>query len=561
MNILGLNYYYHDTTASIVKDGKLLIAIEEERLTRNKHTWNFPTQSALKVLQESDMCASDIDHIAVSINPKLNIWPRIVYGLKHFYNVKTFAKHELKNGFNKQRAFWAWYNDFFNDVEKKPKVHFVPHHIAHAVGTFNVSPYEKAALLGIDGSGEWATSFLGYGDGTEYQEFNQSYFPHSLGSFYEAITQYCGFKPNYDEGKTMGLAPLGNPDVFYDEMAKLVSIDTKGKIKLDLSYFSFQYWGDKRYSKKFVDVFGLPRKGDEFHPNHLNVAAAAQKVLEDRILEICNVLHNKTKAEYLVLAGGVALNSVANGRIVRESPFKDVYVMPAAGDNGTGIGASYYVYNNILGNPRNYIHDSPYVGNSYSNQQVEKVLNECKLNATYHDDICGETAKLLHEGNIIGWFQGRMEIGPRSLGNRSILADPSNPKMKDKINAEVKHREAYRPFAPSCTVEEKNKYFDLSVEDPFMLKVCNVKKDSQKTLAAITHVDGTARLQTVSKEINPRYHELLTKFGKLSGVPVLLNTSFNVMGEPIVNSPMNAIRCFFSTGLDILVIGNYVIKK
>lgn len=235
--------------------------------------------------------------------------------------------------------------------------------------------------------------------------------------------------------------------------------------------------------------------------------------------------------------------------------------MPAAGDNGTGIGASYYVYNKILGKPRNFIHLNPYVGTSYTNEYISALIKECKLNSEYHEDICGVTAKLLHEGKIIGWFQGNMEIGPRSLGNRSILADPTNPGMKDKINAEVKHREAYRPFAPSCTVEAKNDFFDIDVEAPFMLKVCDVKSDCKVKLPAITHVDGSARLQTVRREINPRYHELLTKFGVLSGAPVLLNTSFNIMGEPIVESPYHAIRCFFSTGLDILVLGNYIIKK
>jgi carbamoyltransferase len=235
--------------------------------------------------------------------------------------------------------------------------------------------------------------------------------------------------------------------------------------------------------------------------------------------------------------------------------------MPAAGDNGTGIGASYYVYNNILGNKRNFVHLNPYIGTEYSNEEIEVLIKECKLQAEYHEDICGVTARYLNEGNIIGWFQGQMEIGPRSLGNRSILADPTKQEMKDKINAEVKHREAYRPFAPSCIVEAKNEFFDIDVEAPFMLKVCDVKPESVKRLPAITHVDGSARLQTVRKEVNPRYHELLSKFGELTGVPVLLNTSFNIMGEPIVESPLQAIRCFFSTGLDMLVLGNYLIKK
>ena len=562
MNILGLNYYYHDTTASIVSDGELIVAIEEERITRDKHTWSFPTRSASKVMQVTGLKPEDIHHVAISIKPTLNLGARTLYGLKNIANIKPFLKHELIAGRNKQIAFKRWFNQTFGHLAKKPHVHFIPHHVSHAAGTFFVSPYENAALLGIDGAGEWATAYLGYGEGTKITEFNQSYFPYSLGSFYEAVTQYCGFKPNYDEGKTMGLAPLGDATPFYDKMSKLVSIDKEGGINIDLSYFSYQYWGHQRFSQKFIDTFGPPRsKSGEFNENHVNVAAAAQRVLEDRILQMCEVLYNKTKAEYIVMAGGVSLNSVANGRVVRESNFKDVYVMPAAGDNGTGIGASFYVYNKVLGHPRKFVHLTPYIGNGYSNEEIASTIKECKLNAEYHEDICSEAAKLLRAGNILGWFQGNMEIGPRSLGNRSILADPTIPGMKDKINADVKHREAYRPFAPSCTVEDKGKFFEIEVEDPFMLKVCYVKPEARSLLPAITHVDGSARLQTVRKEINPRYHELLSKFGELSGAPVLLNTSFNIMGEPIVESPYHAIRCFFSTGLDILVLGNYIIKK
>jgi len=562
VNILGLNYYYHDTTASIVSDGQLIVAIEEERLTRDKHTWQFPVQSASKVMEVAGLKPKDIDHVAISIKPLLNMGARLLYGLKNFTNARPFIKHELVAGRKKQQAFKHWYNSTFGGLSKKPQVHFIPHHVCHAVGSFFVSPYEKAALLGIDGAGEWATSYMGYGESSNITEFRQSHFPNSLGSFYEAITQFCGFKPNYDEGKTMGLAPLGDPDPFYDKMRELITIDNEGDIKIDLSYFSYQFWGHQRFSKKFIDTFGPPRdKKGEFKDSHLNVAAAAQCVLEDRILDLSNVLHTKTGADYIVMAGGVALNSVANGRVVRESKFKDVYVMPAAGDNGTGIGASYYVYNKILNKPRNFVHLNPYIGNGYTNEEILKVIRECKLNAEYHEDICSEAAKLLRAGNIMGWFQGNMEIGPRALGNRSILADPTGSEMKDKINAEVKHREAYRPFAPSCTVEAASKFFETEVEDPFMLKVCFVRPEARKLLPAITHVDGSARLQTVLKETNPRYHELLTRFGELSGIPVLLNTSFNIMGEPIVESPSHAIRCFFTTGLDVLVLGNYVIRK
>lgn len=444
-------------------------------------------------------------------------------------------------------------------------MHLVSHHLCHAAGSFFISPFESAAILSLDGSGEWSTSFLGRGAGNRVETVGETFFPDSLGSFYEAATEYCGFKVNYDEGKTMGLAPMGNPETFYKDIRKMVSIGPDGTISLDQSWFTHQYWGEKRCGKKFEETFGPARSSssakEKFEQRHLDVAAGFQRVLEECGLELARQLHAKTGEKNLVIAGGVSLNSVMNGRILRETPFEDVYIMAAAGDNGTSIGAAYYVYNSILGNPRSFVHLDPYLGTSYSNEDIKKVLDEAKVKYEYHEDVAKVTAQLLHENNIVGWFQGRMEIGPRALGCRSILADPTDPRMKDKINAEVKHREAYRPFAPSAIVEARNDYFDIGVEDPFMLKVCNVLKDKQQVLPAITHVDGTARLQTVSAETNPLYHRMISEFGKLSGVPVVLNTSFNIMGEPIVESPINALRCFYSTGLDCLVIGNYVLRK
>ena len=561
MNILGLNYCFHDSSACLVEDGILTIALEEERFSRKKHTNSFPSLAADKCLESRSLNYSDIDYIAISYVPTLN-WPaKALHLAKRPTKFKSFLRHELLSAYFKERDFKKWFNSKWSKNSKKPAIHYIPHHMSHVAGSFYVSPYQEAALLGIDGAGEWATSLLGVGKGTEIECFNHSYYPQSLGAFYEAATEFCGFKPNYDEGKTMGLAPLGDASVFYDQASKLVSITKDGRIKLDQSYFNFQYWEYRRCSDKFYKVFGNPRTTKEFEDHHLHVAAAFQKVLEERVLEMCEILHNKTQMDYLVISGGVSLNSVMNGRIVRESKFKDLYVMPAAGDNGTSIGAAYYLYNNILKQPREFVHNNPYIGNSYTNDEYLAIIKESKLKHEFHEDITGVTAKILNEGNIICWHQGGMEIGPRALGNRSILANPVLPDMKDKINAEVKHREAYRPFAPSCTVEARQEFFDIEVEAPFMLKVCDVLEDKKSVLPAITHVDGSARLQTVRKETNPRYHELLTKFGELSGAPVLLNTSFNIMGEPIVESPYDAIRCFFSTGLDVLVLGNYVIRK
>ncbi len=562
MIILGLNYYFHDSTACIIKDGKLIAAIEEERLNRDKHTRSFPMLAIERCLKIAKLEYNDIDHIAVSIKPSHNLGKKIMYSLKNLKTLKVFINHELVHGYNKQKSFWNWFGYHWDSKKTGPKVHFIEHHLSHAAGTFFVSPYKEAALLSIDGSGEWATTWLGYGKGNTTECLGQSYFPYSLGSFYEAITQFCGFRTSYDEGKTMGLAPMGDPEVFLDQVEKIVTVNKDGQLSIDLSYFNYQNMSWKRCSDKFFKIFGEPRKhGEEFKKHHMNVAAAFQRVLENKVLEICDILYNKTKAKYLVISGGVSLNSVMNGRIVRESPFKDIYVMPAAGDNGTAIGAAYYLYNGIFKKPRNFTHTNPYVGTRYTNEEIEKVLKGSKLNYEYHKDICDKAALLLEDGKIIGWFQGAMEIGPRALGNRSILASPAFPQMKDKINAEVKFRESYRPFAPSAILESKGEFFDLEVEAPFMLKVCNVLKEKQDVIPAVTHVDGSARLQTVSKDLNPRYHNLIKKLGENTGIPVVLNTSFNIQGEPVVESPKDAIRCFFSTGLDYLVIGNYVIGK
>lgn len=562
MIILGLNHAYHDTSACIVRDGQLIVALEEERFTRQKHTWTFPDNAIEHCMQISGITKQDIDYIAVSIKPELHWLEKTKYFMKNLGGAKTFIRHEVFKTMSRQQNLWEWYRKNWGKKGKGPKVAFVPHHICHAAGSFFVSPYNSAAILSLDGAGEWSTSMLGHGEGNQMETYGESFFPHSLGSFYEAATEFCGFQANYDEGKTMGLAAMGDPEPFYDKVKDIVKVDQRGGIEIDLSYFAYQCWGHQRCGSKFYQSFGQPRnKKDDFAEHHVNVAATFQKVLEDKVLEICHHLYQRCHEDYLVISGGVSLNSVMNGKIIRETPFKDVYVMPAAGDNGTCIGAAYYLYNGILGNPRNYVHNDPYLGTEYTDQEIRKVLDEAKLPYEFVENIETRGAQILQAGEILGWFQGRMEIGPRALGNRSILADPTQPTMKDKINAEVKHREEYRPFAPSAIAEARSEYFDITVEAPFMLKVCDVLPDKRTTLPAITHYDGTARLQTVRKETNPSYHMIISEFGKLSGVPVVLNTSFNVMGEPVVESPLQAIRCFYSTGLDKLMIGNYLLSK
>lgn len=562
MVILGLNIVFHDSAACIVKDGELLIAIEEERLNRQKHTPVFPHRAIQRCLEETGLTLSDIDHVAASFKPSPDLWKKVLYALGNFRHAHAILNLQVMRLFWKRRTLRQWHLKTFSGQKHKPTLNFVPHDESHIVGSFLVSPYRKAALLSLGDAQEWVSGFVGVAEGKKVNITARSYYPHSLGAVYSAVTWFCGFKPGHDEGRTMGLAPFGDPQRFYNEVKDIVQVSDSGGIRVDLSYFRFQNCQYDNLSPKFIERFGKPRHPHaELQQYHKDVAAAFQLALEEAALKLCAVLRKRTDADYLVIAGGVALNSVMNGRILRESGFRDFYVMPGAGDNGTAIGAAYCVYNNVLGHDRARPHMNPYLGTEYDNDQIRSVLDECKLRYQYHENIEEVTAGLLREGRIIAWFQGRMEIGSGALGSRSILADPTRPQMKDKINAEVKHRESYRPFAPAVAKEDIATYFDIEVEAPFMLKVCDVREEYKGQLPAITHVDGSARVQSVRQELNPRFHNLLKAFGKYSGIPVLLNTSFNVMGEPIVESPYHAIRCFFSTGLDCLVIGNYLVDK
>lgn len=562
MIILGLNFHFHDSTACIIRDGVLITAIEEERLTRKKHTYEFPENAIKRCLKVANITPEEIDHIAISADFSKHNIRKLLYAVKMPRHALTFIKNEFYRPYSRGRKFRSWYKGLFRTTT--PVIHHVEHHLSHIVGSFYVSPYDEAALLSLDGSGEWSTAWTGYGEGRSFERYSETYFPHSLGSFYEAITEFCGFRPNYDEGKTMGLAPFGDSSVFYNKVKEIISIDDSSRIQVDLSYFNYQYGESSRCGDKFYEVFGEPReysKTAEFKQHHYDTAAAFQKVLEDVAVEICNRLYEKSQKEYLVIAGGVSLNSVMNGEILRKTKFKDVYVMPAAGDNGTAIGAAFYVYNHTLKQARSFVHSNPFTGTEYTDDEIEKELKKYKLKYVKSDDICRDTAKELAVGKIIGWFQGKMEIGPRALGARSILANPVYGDMKAKINAEVKYREPYRPFAPSIVSERTTEYFDLDVFAPFMLKVCQVKEDKKSVIPAVTHVDGSARVQTVHKETNPKYHKLISELGNISDVPIVLNTSFNIMGEPVVESPTDAIKCFYTTGLDILSIGSYLVYK
>ena len=561
--ILGLNYSYHDSSACLIKDGAIAFAIEEERLTRHKHSQAFPRQAINACLQHTGTATHHIDHIAISAQPGQDDALKLGHAAGLGDIAGNFMRYEFDRLHARHMAFWRWFQQTWHDQSiTPPQVQFIDHHLAHGLGTFLVSPWDRAAVLSIDGWGEWSTSWLGHADKDGHSCLGKSRFPHSLGMFYSAATQFCGFMPNYDEGKTMGLAPYGDPKRYFDIVDSIVTVSDDGKITLDLAWFDFPHIGTHLYSEKFATAFGAPRgHQQELRSNHRDVAAAFQSVLEKNILKIARALRDKTAEDHLIYAGGVALNSVANGKILSSQIFKDIYLMPGAGDNGTAIGAAA-VLQHHLPNPRTRPrHATPYIGTGYSAAAIKRVLRASKLQFDEIDDPASMAADLLDQGKIVGWFQGRMEFGPRALGNRSILANPTCPAMKDRVNHEVKHREAFRPFAPAVTIEAAPHYFEIDVAVPYMLKVAAVRDKMQAAIPAVVHVDGTARLQTVDKITNPLFHSLITAFGKQSGHPVVLNTSFNVMGEPIVESPADALRCFFSTGLDALIIGPYFLSK
>ncbi|RWB25612.1 carbamoyltransferase C-terminal domain-containing protein [Mesorhizobium sp.] len=564
MNILGINYIFHDTAACIVSDNELKCAIEEERLLRQKHTSNFPYRAIERCLEESGLSYLDINHIAVSINPNLAVMDKIQYAAGLNMGTRDFMFAEIGEQNARHLSFWKWFEEHFPTSQlSRPTVHCVDHHHAHAIGSYLVSPWDEAALLAIDGGGEWRTHWMGQGKGSQIQPISETTFPHSLGTFYSAVTEFCGFKPMYDEGKTMGLAPTGDPNRFFDTVNSMISVNDDGTVKLENSWFQIPVFVTGRFcGPKMIEALGAPRiSGEQILERHRDAAAAFQAVLEKAVLKLTSILSTRTGMRNLVHSGGVALNSVANGKILQNGHFDDIYVMPNAGDAGSAIGAAAYVHKIKLHQPGKLKHANPFIGDSYTDDQIQRFLDQAKLAYRRSEDPCVDAARALHKGHIIGWFQGKMEFGPRALGGRSILADPTKGCMKDKINSEVKHREAFRPFSPSVLDQFTTNYFDAPVLVPFMSSVFNTKDAVRKNIPAVVHVDGSARLQTVEREVNPLYYRLIEEFAKLSGHPLLLNTSFNVMGEPIVASPADAVRCFYSTGLDALYIGNLVLEK
>jgi len=568
MNIIGYNCHIHDSAAALVKDGKLIAASEEERLNRQKHYGGFPVNAIKFVLDFSKLKISDIDYVAFYWKPFLGLHRRIYWVLRYpTYFRKLFFSEEIGHA-KRGGTISTWLKHLLAPYEFKKifpdfrgKFVFVPHHFAHAASAFFVSPFKKSAILSIDYSGEWVSTFLGYGVDNKIFKIFEVGWPHSLGYFYTAVTQYLGFGVVGDEYKVMGLSAYGSKNSKISEKFKmLIYPDTKNLFRLNLKYFGLHRGLDTWYSPEFEKLFGPARKkGEKITQYHADIAYGLQRRYEEIFFHIAKYLKEKTNCENLSLAGGCGLNSVANGLLLKYGIFKEIFVQPAANDAGCSLGAAFYLYNHILNNKRKFIFTHSYWGPEFNNSDYEEAIKKFGLKYKVSKNIAKETAELIANKKIVGFFQGRMEWGPRALGNRSILADPRDKKMKDRVNIKVKHREEFRPFAPSILEEWTSEYFDYNYPCEFMLFVYNVTKPEK--IPAVTHVDGTGRLQTVNKIKNPLYWNVINEFRKITKIPVVLNTSFNDKDEPIVCSPEDALRTFMKTGIDYVVMGNYIVSK
>lgn len=570
MIILGLNTYEYDSSACLVADGKLICAIEEERIRRIKHWAGLPTESIRWCLEYAGISIKDVDYIAVSRDPSAHLHKRILRMFMEATKVK-FLKTRFRYAVRIKGIKASIAEALEIDASSiKAKVQNVEHHRAHLGSTFLVSPLDTALCISVDGFGDFLSAMRGTGKGNNIEVLDWVEFPHSLGRFYTAFTQFLGFWKYGDEYKVMGLSALGEP-VYLDEMRKVLKLKGNGLFELNTSFFLHDkervdlVWENGEpnlrrvlFSEKTVKVFGNPRAEEGITAHHQDIAASMQAMYEEAFFHMLNDIHRKTKMDKLVLAGGCIQNSLANGKIFDKTPFREIYIPPATGDDGTAVGAAFWVWNIVLDNKRDFVMDSPYWGPEFSDSYIEEILRKKnvgveKLN---DDELVRRTAKDIADGKIVGWFQGRTEWGPRALGNRSILVDPRKGEMKDILNERIKRRESFRPFAPSVLEDFVSEWFEEPYPVPFMEKVYRVRPEKRKLIPAVTHTDGTGRLQTVSEDINPRYYRLIEEFYKLTGVPIVLNTSFNE-NEPIVNTPIDALNCFLRTRMDVLVMGNY----
>ncbi len=564
MIILGISAFFHDAAACILRDGVLIAAAEEERFTRKKHDFSFPQQAIAYCLREAGITIHDVDAVAFYEKPLLKLERVLSQFLDSFpRGFSVFAQ-----------AMPSWVGEKLRirsiikrKLHFKKEIYFVEHHLSHAAASYFMSPFSEAVVLTLDGVGEWSTATYGYAKNNTIHLEKEIRFPHSLGMLYSAITAYLGMSVNNSEYKVMGLAPYGKP-VYTDRLRKILDVKNDGSFALNMDYFVYTR-KMAMLSQKFFAEFGPARTKDgEMTQHYKDMAASVQQLLEETIFRILRYLHAHYKIDTLCLAGGVALNSVANGKILKNTPFKRLFIQPSAGDGGSSIGAAAFVAYSLYNQSPRYVMQHAYFGPSYDSATIRSFLDKSNIVYKYYPDehkLLAETARLLSTNHVIGWFQGRMEFGPRALGGRSILSNPCNPKMKDILNLKVKHREAFRPFAPVVCYEDARTYFECDKELPlptdFMLMVYPIKKDKQQLLPAVTHVDGSGRLQTIRREHNSRYYDLIKLFGKLSGVPILVNTSFNIRGEPIVCTPEDAYRCMMGTGIDCLVLGDFLIKR
>ena len=567
MDILGITFGI-DSAAALVRDGRPLAAVTDERFTRTKHSDDFPVQSIQYCLQAASRSLQEIDAVAFFWNPGIHLESFNSRRSSHYRHHMEFLAalpnqllRLIGGKWQDPKVEYVEQSLKMADCPRPLRMFYITHHVAHAASTFYPSPFDEAAILTLDGYGERACGLMAAGRGQDIQAVQELRFPHSLGSFYAAITQYLGFKANQEEGTVMALAAYGDPS-YCEKFKDIVQLRPNGRIEIDQSFFSYTMERPRRYSAKFTDRFGPERATDEpIDQRHKDIAAGAQRMLSEAILHMARYLHEETGLKNLCMAGGVALNSVANGLITRDTPFERVFVQPAAGDNGASLGAALYVHHTLMGKDGRHPMVNDFLGPEYSDDEIGGMLAETNVVCQQPESIERTVAELLAAGKLVGWFQGRMEFGPRALGGRSILAHPGLPEIKDDLNRRAKHREPFRPFAPSVLAENCGEFFDPPDPAPFMLRVSQVRPDKADLIPAVTHADGSARLHTVDAETNPRFYRLIEQFRELTGLPMVLNTSFNVKGEPIVCTPQDALRCFFSTGLDHLALGSYLISK
>ena len=582
MIILGLNAYHGDVSAVLVRDGELVAAVEEERFRRVKHWAGCPRDSVLSVIDAAGVAPAQVDRFAVSRDPRAHLWRKALFALRTRPDGDT-VRDRLQNRARVQDIPARIASVLgLEESHVRSRTHWVEHHPAHLASAFFVSPFENAAVCAIDGFGDFVSTSFAVGQGSRLDVIERVYYPHSLGLLYLVITQFLGFNRYGDEFKVMGLAPYGKPK-FVDEIRKLIRRRTDGLFELDLRYFRHlregvsMTWDEgepqigRVFSKELEELLGPARQGTEpLTERHEDIAASLQVVHEETVFHLLNELHRRTRLDALCLAGGCAMNSVANGKVRANTPFRDVFIQPAAGDNGTALGAAFHVWNHELGQPRRFQMEHGYWGPEFNDSECAAAIAQrmseiegqsCRSQRFNHEqDLCRWTAERIAEGCVVGWFQGRMEWGARALGNRSIVADPRRADMRDIINTKIKFREKFRPFAPSVLEEALEEYFEDGAPDPFMLNVYPVRAEKRCVIPAVTHVDGSGRLQTVSERSNPRYFRLIAAFRDLTGVPLVLNTSFNE-NEPIVHTPAQALDCFLRTRMDHIVLGNITISK